>query len=233
WGMSALVTYGALTALCAARFRQPPARQMGLVSARASAWLAVIFLVAATVVSSELDNVLRAVWPPPRLPPDPTGFHVNPHALVAAESLTYVGVLPLAYNLFYCGVFQPLATKDLGVIPGVIGTALLLGFGYALVPSVQESGLWLLAPALLNALILTILRQSSGSLWPVLALDALWGIVQLCAAYQVFNLVGFGDGGAHTPIRWVIGCAALTIVGLALCRSAARGPTDSSSAARG
>ena len=233
-GMSALLTYGAMFALCAARFRQPPARQIGLVSAPASAWLAVLFLVAAIVLSSEIDNVIKMlVPPPPPAPPEPDAAHVRPQLLAAAAALVWVGVFPVAYNLFYRGVLQPLATTQLGVIPGVLLTAVISGFGASFVPSLMALGPWPFAPGILNALILCILRQSSGSLLPVIALDSLWGLAQLGAAYQVFGLAGFDGAGAHTPARWVTGCAALTLVGLALCRTAARGgSTKSSSAAR-
>src|SRR5262245_42429307 len=59
-GMGALVTYGALLALCAVRFRLPPARQLAVVAAPVTAWLAVLFLVPAVVLSSEVDNVLKS-----------------------------------------------------------------------------------------------------------------------------------------------------------------------------
>jgi membrane protease YdiL (CAAX protease family) len=233
-GMSALVTYGAMFALCAVRFRQPPARQVGLVSAPASAWLAVVFLVAAIVVSSELDNVVKGIWPPPPpAPPDPDALPVRPQLVAAAGALVWIAVFPLAYNLFYRGVLQPLAATQLGAVPGVLVTALLSCFGASFVPSLLAVGPWPFAPGLVNALILCILRQSSGSLWPALALDSLWGLAQLGAAYQVFGLAGFDGAGAHTPVGWVTGCAALTVVGLVLCRAAARGgATSSSSAAR-
>jgi membrane protease YdiL (CAAX protease family) len=232
-GMSALVTYGAMFALCAVRFRQPPGRQIGLVSAPASAWLAVLFLIAAVVVSSEVDNVVKSLVPPPPPPPDPDALPVRPQVLAAAGALVWVAVFPLAYNLFYRGILQPLATTQIGVIPGVLVTALLSGFGASFVPSLLAHGLWPFAPGILNALILCILRQSSGSLWPVIALDSLWGLAQLGAAYQLFGLAGFDGAGAHTPVPWVTGCAVLTVVGLVLCRAAARGTTNPSSPARG
>ncbi|HTO09099.1 MAG TPA: CPBP family intramembrane glutamic endopeptidase [Myxococcota bacterium] len=234
-GMSALVTYGLMFALCAQRFRQPPARQIGLVSAPASAWIAVVFLVAAIIVSSEIDNVVKSIAPPPPAPPpDPDPSHLRPQALAAAGTLVWVLAFPLAYNLFYRGVLQPLATTQLGVIPGVLVSALLSGFGASFLPSLMAHGPWPFVPGFLNALVLCILRQSSGSLWPAIALDSLWGVAQVCASYQLFGLAGFDGAGAHTPAGWVVGCTALTVVGLVLCRAAARGgTTGSSSAARG
>ena len=234
-GMAALLTYGGAFALCAVRFRQPPARQLGLIPAPASAWLAVVFLVAAVVVSSELDNVVKGLFPPPPpLPPDPTAPHFNEPLLGASGALAYVVALPLGYSLFFCGVLQPLATRTLGVITGVLLTTFLAGFAGAFLPALVLGGLWPLAPKLVDQLILCILRQSSGSLWPVLALDSLWGLAQILAMYKLFGLEGFDSGGAHTPAAWVTGCLALTFVGLVLCRAAARGgETGSSRAASG
>src|SRR5262249_17812886 len=101
-------------------------------------------------------------------------------------------------------------------------TAFMSAFADAFLASLVERGLWLLAPALLNALMLCILRQCSRSLWPALALESLWGVVQGCGTYQVFGLAGFDGGGGHTPLVWVGRGALLTGVGLALCRAAAR-----------
>ncbi|HTO52232.1 MAG TPA: CPBP family glutamic-type intramembrane protease [Myxococcota bacterium] len=219
-GMATLVTYGGMFALCAARFRVPPARQLAFVPAPLTGWLAVIFLAAAVIVSSELDNVVKAIAPPPVVPPAELG-PMPPLAGVALAFLQ-IGVFPLCYGVFFRGVLQPLASARLGALGAVLVTAFLSAFADAFIPSLISRGLWLLAPALLNALVLCILRQCSRSLWPALALESLWGVVQICAAYQVFGLAGFDAGGGHTPLVWVGSGALLTVVGLALCRAAAR-----------
>jgi membrane protease YdiL (CAAX protease family) len=152
----------------------------------------------------------------------------------AALAIVYVGVFPLVYDVFFRGVMQPLATTRIGVIPGVILTAVISGFATAFLPAMMSPGLWPLVPAFLNALILCVLRQSGGSLWPVMSLHALWGLAQIGAQYKVFGLAGFDAGGAHTPALWVAGAALLTGVGLGLCRAAARaGSARTSSAAQG
>jgi membrane protease YdiL (CAAX protease family) len=227
-GMGALITYGGLFALCAARFRIPPARQLAFGPAPVSAWLAVIFLVASLVVSSEVDNVVKGLMAPQ--PPEPPQPPETAPYLGAALAVVYIGVFPLVYDLFFRGVMQPLATTRIGVIPGVILTTLMSGFAGAFLSAVSL-GLWALVPPLLNALILSILRQSAGSLWPVLALHVLWGVALICANYQVFGLAGFDAGGAHTPLVWVAGAALLTGVGLGLCRAAARAASEPASRA--
>jgi len=230
-GMAAIVTYGGMFALCAARFRLPPTRQLALGPAPASAWLAVLFLATSIVVTSEVDNVLKALVPPPPLPSELP--EARPFA-GAALAVLYIGVFPLAYDFFFRGVMQPIATTRIGVIPGVTLTAALSGFASAFLAAMTPTGLWAVVPALLNALVLCILRQSAGSLWPVLALHSLWGLAQVGAEYNVFGLAGFDAGGDHTPAIWVGGAALLTVVGLALCRAAARAaPPRSSSPAQG
>ncbi|HKC52220.1 MAG TPA: CPBP family glutamic-type intramembrane protease [Myxococcota bacterium] len=230
-GMGAIITYGGLFALSASRFRLPPGRQLAFVRAPASAWLAVLFLAASMVVTSEVDNVVKSLLPPKPVPPHLA--EARPY-LGEALAIVYIGVFPLAYDLFFRGIFQPLATTRIGVVPGVIATALISGFASAFVPAALSIDLWMLVPALLDALILCILRQSAKSLLPVIALHALWGVAQIGAQYKVFGLAGFDAGGDHTPAIWVGGAALLTAVGLALCRAAARAGSEStSSPARG
>ncbi len=231
-GMAALVAYGSLFALCAARFRQPPARQLGLGPAPASAWLAVLCLVPSLVVSSEIDNLVKALVPPPPVPAEIVGE--PPLYLVPALAVVFVGVFPLVYDFFFRGVLQPLASARLGAVSGVTLTAVLSGFAAAFLPALFSAGMWALVPSLCNALILCVVRQSSKSLWPAFALHSLWGVAAIAAQFEAFGLAGFDVEGAHTPGRWVAAALALTLVGLGLCRAAARsGPDGSSNAAPG
>ena len=231
-GMGALVTYGGMFALCASRFRAPPARQLGFVAAPAPAWLAVVFLTSAIVLSSEVDNVVKALAPPTPPPAQPNA--ASPPFFGVALAVVYIGVYPLVYDVFFRGVLQPLATARFGTVPGVLLATVMSGFASAFLPAIMNGGVGALAPAFSDALVLCILRQSSGSLWPVLTLHVLWGVGLICAQYQVFGLAGFDAGGAHTPMPWLAGAALLTGVGLGLCRAAARsGSARSSSPARG
>jgi len=230
-GMAALVTYGLLFALAASRIRQPPARQLGFVAASGPAWLAAFFLVSAIVLSSEVDNVVKS-FAPPIPPPLPTG--PTPPLFGVAFALVYIGVYPLCYDVFFRGVLQPLATARLGVVPGVFLTSVMSGYAAACLTAVMSGGGGVFAPALIDALVLCILRQCAGSLLPVIALHVVWGVAQICAEYQIFGLTGFDAGGAHTPLPWIAGAALLTGVGLGLCRAAARaGSARSSSPAQG
>jgi membrane protease YdiL (CAAX protease family) len=218
-GMGAVLAYTGIIALCAARFRRPPLEELALVRAPASAWLAVLLLASSVVLSSELDNWVKAFFPPPlpELAPEPPGE--APPFLGATLALIELAVFPLAYELFFRGILQPLAVARIGVVPGVLVTALFSATASGLV----FSGLWGLPPSFANSLVLGVLRQASGSLWPPLALHALTGAITLGAQYKLFGLAGFDDISApHTPIEWVAGAAVLTSVGLVLCRIASR-----------
>jgi hypothetical protein len=228
-GMAGLVTYVGFVWLCSLRMRAP-LRLMGFVPAPPSAWLAVVFLAPVILLSSELDNWLKLAFP---LPADPTAAAASgptPPFLLPALALLYVGVEPLAYNIFYRGILLPLAVVRMRVIPGVILAAALSALGSAFVPAMFTNDPWLLLPALPLALVLCILRLSGASLWPVLALDALWGCARVGSILQLFGVEGFDAGGTHTPAKWLALAAALTAVGLGLCRAAARASSPGSSA---
>ena len=218
-GMAAVLTYGGIFALCAQRFRRPPLQQLALVHAPASAWVAVAFLAASVVLSSEIDNLVKAMFPLPS-PLVATAEPVaEPPFLVLTLAIVQLAVFPFAYELFFRGILQPLAVARIGVIGGVIFTSLLASVATGLV----FGGLWALAPAIANALVLGVLRQASGSLWPSIALHALIGLLTLGAQYQIFGLAGFDDTtAAHTPLAWLAGAAVLTGVGLGFLHRAAR-----------
>lgn len=227
-GMGTLVAYGALFALCAARMRTPPARQLGFVAAPATAWVSVLFLAGSIVLTSEVDNLLRSGLSLPAAEGAPL---VPPPYFTPAFAILLIGVLPLAYDVFFRGLFQPLASARLGPVSAVVLATALSGFASGFIPALALN-VWQLPRHLLDALVLCILRECAGSLWPVLALHVLWGIATFCASFGVFGLAGFDAGGAHTPTSWVAGAAALTLVGLALCRAAARANGGPSSPAQ-
>lgn len=224
-GMGTLVTYGGFFALCAVRLRAPPARQLGFVWPPLSAAISVAFLAPVVLLSSELDNLLRSSLSLPSV--ETTPLELPPY-FTPALGVVAIGVLPLAYDLFFRGMFQPLASARLGSLAAVVITTTLSGFASGFVPALG-SNVWQLPRHFLDALVLCILRESGGSLWPVLALHVLWGVVNFCGAYGVFGVPGFDASGAHTPLPWVAGAGALTLVGLALCRAAARASAARSS----
>ena len=218
-GMGALLAYGGIFTVCALRFRRPPLQQLALVRAPATAWVAVAFLAASVVLSSEIDNLVKAAWPLPSELVAPGDAVETPDFVGSTLAVVELAVFPLAYELFFRGILQPLAVARIGVSSGILLTAMLSGVASGLI----FAGIFGVAPAFANALILCVLRQASGSLWPPLALHALTGVVTLGAQYQLFGLAGFDDTtAAHTPLAWLAGAAVLTGIGFGLLRVAAR-----------
>jgi membrane protease YdiL (CAAX protease family) len=229
-GMGAVLAYAGIFTLCAVRFRRPPLEELALVRAPASAWLAVLFLLASVVLSSEIDNWVKAFFPVPTEAVASGEVVEAPPFMGATLAVVELAVFPLAYELFFRGILQPLAVARIGVVPGVLLTAMFAAVASGLV----FAGLWGVAPAFASALVLGVLRQASGSLWPPLALHALMGLVTLGAQYQLFGLAGFDDtSAAHTPLDWVAGAAVLTAVGFGLLLRAARAQAEAASGAGG
>ena len=220
-GMGALLAYAGIFSLCALRFRRPPTQQLSLVRAPASAWIAVAFLTASIVLSSELDNWVKVFFPVP------SDLLLTPEAPPPWFGTTFgiveIVVFPLAYELFFRGVLQPLAVARIGVTGGVLLTAMLASVASGLI----FGGLWGVAPAFVISLVLSVLRQASGSLWPPIVLHALIGALTVGAQYQLYGLAGFDDTtAAHTPLLWLIGAAVLSAVGFVLLWVAARPDED-------
>lgn len=218
-GMGAVLAYAGIFTLCALRFREPPLQQLALVRAPAPAWLAVVFLAASVVLTSELDNLVKAIYPLPSELTGPAESAAVPELLGLTLVVVQLAVFPLAYELFFRGIAQPLAVARIGVVAGIGLTAVLSGVASGLV----FGGLWGIVPAFANALVLGVLRQASGSLWPPIALHALTGLIIIAAQYQLFGLAGFDDlSAAHTPLVWLLGAALFTAIGFALLNQAAR-----------
>ncbi len=220
-GMGAVLAYAGIFALCALRFRRAPSQQLALVRAPVAAWVSIVFLAASVVLASELDNWVKVFFPVPSdllvTPDEPPPFFGATFAIVE------IVVFPLAYELFFRGILQPLAVSRIGVGAGVLLTAVLGGVASGLV----FGGLWGVAPAFVLSLVLCVLRQASGSLWPPIALHALIGALTVGAQYQLYGLAGFDDTTApHTPLAWLGLAAALTAIGLGLLWLASRPDGD-------
>jgi membrane protease YdiL (CAAX protease family) len=222
-GMAAVLAYGGMFTLCAARFREPPLERLALVRAPATAWLAVAFLAASVLLTSEIDNLVKAAFPPPLELTAAGEAPETPPFWGLMLAVVQIAVFPLAYELFFRGILQPLAVARLGLGLGIVLSALMSGVASGLI----FGGVWGVAPAFANSLVLAVLRQASRSLWPSIALHALTGVITMGALYQLFGIAGFDDTtAAHTPLAWLLGAGALTGIGFALLRAASRGESE-------
>ncbi|MCP4007522.1 MAG: CPBP family intramembrane metalloprotease [bacterium] len=213
-GMATIFSYVLLLTACAKRIPEPAGLHLGIVIPRGIAWIAVAFLVWAILLSSETDNIVRALFPMPAFDagePNPEGgFYRGLGSIV-----TYVVVFPIAFELFFRGAMQPVLVAELGTRAGIALTAALCGYATAM-------GLfnpWAIVPAIMNALVLGILRHGTGSILPCLALHASWGILRLAAENQMLGIGGFDDlSQPHTSLGWLLLAGLLTGIGLRLCR---------------
>ena len=214
-GMAALLAYGGAFALCIPRIAQPPTLGLALLRPPRIAWIAALLLVWALLLTSEVDNLVKLVLPVPEemRPPDspaPASF--------LALLLVSVFVYPVTQELLFRGALQPLMIESLGARRGILFTSLL----NAIAVSIAVFNPWALAPTALNALVLGILRYTSGSLLPSLLLHGSWGLVAVGAAYGAYGIPGFDEAAAaHTPLGWLVLAGLFTGAGLRLCRFAA------------
>ena len=129
--------------------------------APASAWIAVVFLAASVVLASEIDNLVKGVLPVPSALVATDGASPAPAFYGATLAVVELVVFPLAYELFFRGILQPVAVARIRVIPGVLLTAMLSGVASGLV----FGGVWGVAPAFANSLVLCVCarhRDRSG-----------------------------------------------------------------------
>ncbi len=212
-GIAAIVGYGAVFAYGVQRIPPPPATALGLVGAPRLAWAAVIFLVPSLLLVSELDNVLQAVYPLP----EELREGRSPLEGLALFEMAFVGivVLPAIHELFFRGLIQPCMVGAAGRLRGILATAALAGMA-----ALALGGPWALLGAFATGLVLSILRESAGSLLPGLALNAVFGVCSTLATQGAFGIPGFDDLGApHTPLVWLVPAALATGVGLRVCQT--------------
>jgi membrane protease YdiL (CAAX protease family) len=214
-GISSILAYGGALALAAPRIPPPPAQALGFVPAPRISWVAALTLLPSILLISELDNVFKAIWPPPEAVQNlteepPAGLHMTELAVVL------IAVLPVVEEIFFRGLLQPRVIELWGRRRGILATAAL-----AAVTTLLSSGnLWVLPTALGSGLVLGILRESSGSVLPGLMLNVLFGTTTLLALSGAFGIPGFDDLSApHTPLHWLAAAAVATGLGIRLCRT--------------
>ncbi len=219
-GIATILAFGFSFRLAVPRIPTPPSVHLGFVRPAPVAWWAALFLASSVLLTSEVDNIAKQIWPlPDKLVP------VEPPEGVAYQlglALVLVVVLPAAQEILFRGLLQPAMVRLWGSGRGIAFISALNALAFGLLNP------WAFAPTFTSSLVLGILRQSSSSLLPCLLLHALFGGATLLATYEFFRIPGFDDTSApHTPMEWLGTAALLCGIGLGLCRAAAtpRGPT--------
>jgi membrane protease YdiL (CAAX protease family) len=216
FALSGLVAYGGAFAMGATRVPEPPGPNLGFRAPPPQAWLAVPFLLCGVLIVSEVDNVFRELVPPPEQlaqAEPPAGF-----TQLAEWLLAFALVMPLVEEVFFRGLLLPGLTRAWGSYAGIGFMALLSGIATAL-----TAGPWALAYAAAAAVLLGLLRMSSGSVLPGMLLGCALGLLGVLATRDSFGIPGFDDTSVpHTPIEYLAPAALALGVGLALCRASAR-----------
>jgi membrane protease YdiL (CAAX protease family) len=229
--LGGLIAYGAFFALLAPRLGPAPGVRLGFVRPARGSALAAVLLLGSVLLVSEIDNVVRALFPlPAALREALEAEQAAPAGTAALREgfelvLVKVAVFPVIYELFYRGLVQPALVERLGPVRGVLLTAAVEASAAL---SYVSLFLWAWPVEAARAAVLGTLRQCSGSLLPSLALHALMGAVEVGAFFELFGIPGFDRTGiSHTPPAWLLGAAASTGAGLWVCRRLVRrAPAD-------
>jgi len=209
----------------AARSVPPPAElRLGLRGLALRFALPIALVLPAVVLASELDNLVRPLFPELPLPEAGEGTALDPEVarLAALEFvITLVLLRPVLEEFFFRGVVQQGLVASLGPVAGVIQTALLSGLasGGLALPFGPDRAASAGAQAAFLGVLLGLLRHASGSLLaPILAAVAMSasGVVFAALLAERIPIPGFNAGGTHTPL-WILGaCAAPVALGCAL-----------------
>jgi hypothetical protein len=222
------VGFGGVATLAARQVPPPQAERIGLRVFRPAFLLPILLLVPITLLASEVDNLARAVFPPPDAAQ--IGDHVRrtlatDDVLGALQSaILTVGIAPVIEEFFFRGVVQQGLVTQLGVGWGVVVTALLFGLGHG-APGISAAA-WLAAAAgtFGYGVVLGWLRVWSGSILAPILLHAGLNAAGLAATALAEDvpIAGYNAPGPHTAPALLAAAAASALVGLVLARRAGR-----------
>jgi len=224
-GVGLAVGFGGFGTLAARRVAPPAEVRLGLRGFRPAFLLPMLLLVPIVMLSSELDNLARALFPPPAVAAD---SGLQPTAQLGAagsldllqSAILIVGLVPVLEEWFFRGVVQQGLVTRLGAVRGVALTSVLFALAHG-GPGISLP-IWLAAAAgsLLHGVAFGALRLASGSLLaPILLHAALNATGVLGVAFaERLPIAGFNAAGAHSPTALVGICLVSCVLGFALLR---------------
>ena len=229
-GFGLAVGLGGTATLAARRVPPPQAERVGLQGFAPRLLLAMLLLVPAVLLTSEIDNVVRSLLPPAPAP-QPTGeaerLATGLDALQTA--IVMVGIAPVVEEFFFRGVVQQGLVALGGPLRGVLGAAILYALGHGNLVTTPSGWLSATVGGLVLGLLLGGLRLASGSvLAPVLLSMSLQAVgfvaIQLEAELPI---PGFNAPGDHTPLPWLAAAAGSVAAGVwLLTREGRRAPPE-------
>lgn len=229
--------YGGVGTLAARSVPAPAELRLGLRGFPPRFLAAILLVLPAIVLASELDNWVRPLFP--ELPIPEAAREAPADEVVARLAtlelvITLVLLRPVLEEFFFRGVVQQGLVASLGPVAGVVQTALLGGLasGGLGLPFGPDRAASLGVQAAFLGLLLGLLRHTSGSLLaPLLAAVGMSasGVFFAAALAERVPIPGFNAGGDHTPPWILAACAAAVALGCWLAlRFAAPGPPAAS-----
>ena len=190
--------------------------------------LPMLLFLPSLVLASELDNLVRPLFPAIQLPQDAVADSADVVRLVTLEfAITTALLRPVLEEFFFRGVIQQGVVAHLGALGGVAYTAALFGLanGGLELPFGPDRAASGAVQAAFAGLLLGLLRQASGSLLaPIVtscALECL-GIASTVLLANALPMPGFNAPGPHTPLAVLAPCAAAVALGAWLTVRGAR-----------
>lgn len=208
-GMGEVFGFGLVATLAARRVPEPQAERLGLRGFAPRFLPALMLLLPVVIVSSELDNLVKGLMPPPELSSEETEMFDRLRESLAAGGwlgrlqtlIVVVGLTPVVEEWLFRGVLQQGLIAHMGRAGGLLLTAALFAFGH-LGPSIAAgSSVGIFASSLLLGLVLGIVRIATGSLLATILLHAATNALGLVAAIwqDALAIPGYNVPGEHTP----------------------------------
>ena len=230
-GIGEAIGVGAVASFAARRVAEPQRERLGLRGFDTRFVPLLVSLLPAIVLLSEIDNILRAVAPPPELPAEIRQMEkefvgTGPVAMMQTI-LVAVGIAPVVEEWLFRGVIQQGLVAHLARVRGVVLTAGL----YAMVhvgPSPSASGT--LSPfitSFLLGVVLGCVRLATGSvLAPILLSATISGLGLLVLHMDdAWPIDGLNVEGTHTSIVLLVPAALAVFWGLrGIIESARKAP---------
>jgi membrane protease YdiL (CAAX protease family) len=218
-GLGQVLGFGAVALLAHERIAEPQAERMGLRGV-APAFLPTLLLLLPTVIlTSELDNILRDMIPPPPLDPELESMLSLADANLLAtlqRVIVIVGLAPVMEEWLFRGVIQQGLISNMGRIKGLVLTAFLFALVQLFPGGASTSVLAYFPIAFINGLAFGVVRLASGSLLAAMLVHAGFNAISLAAGYGVerFPIQGFNVPDSHTEITLLLPC--VVMVGYAI-----------------
>lgn len=225
-GVALALAVGGTATIAARNVPPPEAERIGLGGFRPALVLPLLLLVPLVLLTSELDNVLRAAVPPPEAVAAEIAEQREEarRALPTFElAVVMVGLAPVLQEFFFRGVVQQGLVQLGGPLRGVLGAAMLYSLGQA---SPTDPGTFLssLLGSLVTGLVLGHVRLATRSvLAPILVSMAMAGAGLAALVYEVeLPIPGFNGPAGHTPAVWLVPAALSVAAGVAWMERARR-----------